>query len=234
MRSSFFLSPILVISLLTALPAAAQPNVLTSEEKADGWRLLFDGKTLNGWVAIGKTAPPEKGWVVEDGNLKHVAKGGGGDIVTAEMFEDFELYWEWKVAPAANGGLKYNLPDPKKGLGCEYQLMDDQGHPDGQRGGRLHQTGGLYDVLEPLPAAKPKPVGEWNTSRILVKGNHVEHWLNDVKSADFEFGSDALKAAIAKSKFKNAQGWGIKTKSPILLQDHGDEIALRSIRIRKP
>jgi len=232
-RTNLF-SLVILTSAALAATSIAQPNDLSTEEKADGWRLLFNGKDLDGWVANGKTAPPEKGWVVEQGILKHVDKGGGGDIVTKESFEDFELTWDWKVAPAANGGLKYNLPDPKKGIGCEYQLIDDAGNPDGQRGGRSHQTASLYDVIEPAAAAKTKPIGEWNSSRILVKGNHAEHWLNGMKTVEFEFGSEELKAGVAKSKFKSTPGWGIKTKSPILLQDHGDEISFRSIKIRKP
>src|SRR6185369_1044461 len=170
------------------------------------------------WVASGKEEFPSKGWVVEDGTLHHAKGGGGGDIVTREMFADFELSWEWKIATGANSGLKYNLPDAKKGIGFEYQLLDDTGHPDGQVGGRLHQTAGLYDVLEPPAERKLNPPGEWNRSRIVVRGNHAEHWLNGAKTVEFEMGSDALKAAIAQSKFKTVAGFGEKTKSPLLLQ----------------
>jgi hypothetical protein len=222
------------IALVTlGVATAAEPDALTAEEKAVGWKLLFDGKTTQGWLGLGKADFPSKGWVVEGGTLKHIAGGGGGDIVTEEHFDDFELAWEWKVAPKANGGLKYNLPDPKKPLGCEYQMIDDVGHPDGQRGGRLHQTASLYDVLEPAADKKLRPPGEWNTSRIVVAGNHVEHWLNGAKTVEFEFGGEALKTAIAKSKFKEVKGWGVKTKSPILLQDHHDEYAVRSMKIRR-
>jgi hypothetical protein len=225
-----FLAPLLALSVAVL----AEPNTLTDSEKAAGWRLLFDGKTTNGWTALGKSSFPDKGWVVEDGTLKHVAKGGGGDIVTTEHFDDFELEWEWKIAPGANGGLKYNLPDPKKPVGCEYQLIDDAGHPDGKANNGTRTTASLYDVLKPADDKKLNPIGEWNSSRILVKGNHVEHWLNGTKTVDFEFGSDALKAAIAKSKFKNTAGWGVKAKSPILIQDHGDEISVRRVKIRTP
>jgi 3-keto-disaccharide hydrolase len=225
-----FLIPLLALSTI----AFAEPNSLTDAEKAAGWRLLFDGKTTNGWVAIGKAAFPEKGWIVEDGTLKHVAKGGGGDIVTSENFDDFELEWEWRITPGANGGLKYNLVDPKKPVGCEYQMIDDTGHPDSKAAGGKRTTASLYDVLKPADDKKLKPVGEWNSSRIVVKGNHAEQWLNGAKTVEFEFGSDALKAAVADSKFKSTAGWGVKTKSPILIQDHGDEVALRSIKIRTP
>jgi hypothetical protein len=224
---------LLSFAALAATSIAADPNTLTADEKSAGWKLLFDGKTTAGWRAIGKQEFPTKGWIVEDGTLKHVAKAGGGDITTAADFENFDLTWEWKIGPAGNGGLKYNLPDPKRGVGCEYQMLDDEGHPDGKVGGRLHQSGGLYDVVPPTPETKPAVVGQWNTSRIRVEGNKVEHWLNGAKSVEYEFGSDALKAEIAKSKFKTTAGFGIKTKSPILLQDHGDEVVVRNIKIRE-
>jgi hypothetical protein len=223
-----------LLPCLVALAAHAEPNKLTDSEKESGWRLLFDGKTTAGWVGLGKEAFPTQGWIVQDGALVHKPKGGGGDIVTIDRFGDFELTWEWKIAPVANTGLKYNLPDPKKAVGCEYQIIDDEKHPDGIKGGRLHQTGSLYDAIEPAAERKINPVGEWNQSRIVVQGNHVEHWLNGIKTVEFEFGSDALMAIKAKSKFKNTAGWGVKTTSPILLQDHGDEAAFRSIKVRAP
>lgn len=225
-----FLAPLLILSSF----AIAEPNTLTDAEKAAGWKLLFDGKTTDGWVAIGKNTFPDKGWVIEEGTLKHVAKGGGGDIVTKDRFDDFELEWQWRIGEGANSGLKYNLPDPSKGVGCEYQLIDDARHADSKLGGGTRTTGSLYDVIKPADDKKLNPAGEWNTSRVVVKGNHVEQWLNGTKTVEFDFGSDALKAAVAKSKFKNAEGWGVKAKSPILLQDHGDEIALRSIKIKTP
>jgi hypothetical protein len=228
-RSIVFLG----IALLTFNASAAEPNTLSDAEKADGWKLLFDGKSTKGWVAIGKTEFPAKGWAVVDGTLHHEKSGGGGDIVTAEQFDNFELAWEWKIGAVGNSGLKYNLPDPSKGVGFEYQMIDDENHPDGIRGGRLHQTASLYDILEPAANAKAKPVGEWNQSRVLFHGNHLEQWLNGVKTVEVELGSDTLKAAIAKSKFKSTPNFGVKSKSPILLQDHGDEVSVRNIKIRQ-
>ena len=111
-------------------------------------------------------------------------------------------------------------------------MIDDERHPDSKLAGGTRTTGALYDVLKPADDKKLNPAGQWNKSRILVKGNHVEQWLNGTKTVEFEFGSEALKAAIAKSKFKNAPGWGVKAVSPILLQDHGDEISVRSIKIK--
>ena len=231
---------ILSIAFLITDVTAAEPNTLTDAEKTDGWRLLFDGKTTKGWVGIGKTEFPAKGWTVVDGALHHEKGGGGGDIVTAEHFENLELAWEWKIGPAGNSGLKYNLVDPNKAVGFEYQMIDDENHPDGVRGGSLHQTAALYDIIapsaegktNPAGAGKANPVGEWNRSRVVLRGNHLEHWINGVKTIEVELGSEALKAAIAKSKFKSVPNFGVKTKSPILLQDHGDEVSVRNIKIR--
>lgn len=220
-----------LLSLVVAV-SAAEPNTLTAEEKAAGWRLLFDGKSTAGWVGLGGKPFPDKGWVVENGALKHLQKGGGGDIVTEEEFENFELTWEWKIGQAGNSGVKYNLPDPKKPVGCEYQMLDDLKHPDGIKGGGLHQTGGLYDLIAPPADKKVSPVGEWNSSRIVVNGNKVEHWLNGGKTAEFELGSEAMKAMVAKSKYKNVAGFGVKKKGPILLQDHGDLVEVRSMKLK--
>ncbi len=212
-----------------ALFAAGQPNELTPEEKAAGWKLLFDGKTTAGWVALGKTELTG-GWVAEDGALKRVEKAV--DIVTTESFTDFELTWDWNIEKAGNSGLKYNLPDPAKNVGFEYQLIDDIGHPDGVKGGRLHQTAGLYDLIEPSEEKKVNPPGEWNSSRLVVNGQHVEHWLNGLKTVEFEIGSEDLKARIAKSKYAKIAKFGEKAASPILLQEHGAKISFRSMKIR--
>jgi hypothetical protein len=228
----FLLPALLLLSCIPSGFSQDAQNILSAEEQAAGWKLLFDGKTTAGWRGLGKSEFPAKGWVVEDGTLKHVKGGGGGDIVTTEQFSDFELSFDWRIAEGANGGLKYNLPDPTKGLGCEYQLLDDAKHPDAKARGATRQTASLYDVLAPAADKKLNPPGEWNQSRIVVRGNHVEHWLNGAKVVEFEFGSEALKQAIAASKFKNTPGWGVKTTSPILLQDHGDEVAFRNVKIR--
>ena len=222
----------LFISLSLIAPCFAADNELSADEKSAGWRLLFDGKTTTGWRAIGKLEFPAKGWVVADGALKHEAKGGGGDIVTADDFESFELTWDWKIAEVGNSGVKYNLPDKNKGVGFEYQMLDDEKHPDGIKGGRLHQTGGLYDLMEPSADKKVNPVGQWNHSRILVDGNKVEHWLNGAKTLAFEIASADLKERIAKSKYKSAPGFGDKKASPILIQDHGDEVSVKNMKLR--
>jgi len=233
MIPSRFLSIVTAFSLVAAAALAAEPNTLTSEEKSDGWKLLFDGKTTDGWVGIGKPAFPEKGWSVVDGTLYHMKAGGGGDIVTADKYENFELTWDWKIGFASNSGVKYNLPNPDKNIGFEYQLLDDENEPDGKRGGRLHQTASLYDLIEPPVDKDIKPIGEWNSSKLIVKGNHVEEWLNGKKTVEFDMGSDDLKERIAKSKYKSVPGFGVKIASPILLQDHGGDVWFRSIKIRE-
>ena len=223
---------ILAIATLSLRGFGAEPNALTDAEKADGWKLLFDGTSTAGWQALGAKPFPTKGWTVSEGTLHHAKGAGGGDIVTVGAFENFELAWEWKIAEGGNSGLKYNLPDPTKGVGFEYQLLDDTKHPDSKLHDGTRTTGSLYDVLPAAADKKLKAPGEWNSSRVVVKGNHAEHWLNGAKTVEFEMGGEALKTAIAASKFKSNAAFGVKTKSPILIQDHGDEISLRAMKIR--
>ena len=224
---------LLAAALLTLV--AVSTGTLTAEgthtDAATGWIPLFDGKTTAGWRAFGKPAFPEKGWVVEDGWLKHTAKGGGGDIITTGTFENFELQWEWKVAPGANSGVKYFI-DEKRGapIGHEYQLIDDALHPDALVGPK-RQTGALYDALPPVNR-ELRPPGQVNSSSVVVRGNHVEHWLNGKRILAYDLGSAELVAAKAASKFKNEAKWGTKFATPVLLQDHGDEVSFRSLRIR--
>jgi len=218
-----------LLSLVIAAHAA-EPNTLTPEEQKAGWKLLFDGKTSEGWKAIGKKEFPAKGWVVEGGELKRAA-AGGGDIVSVDLYDNYELSWEWKIAPGGNSGVKYNLPDPTKGLGFEYQMLDDDKNADGAVPGGTHRTASLYDLIAAPQDKKVVPVGEWNESKIIVKDNKVEQWLNGAKTVEFEMGSEALKALIAKSKYKGIAGFGIKTKTPILLQDHNSVVSFRSIKI---
>jgi hypothetical protein len=232
--------PLLSLLLLAALPAFGKDthNTLTEAEKAAGWQLLFDGSSLQGWHAIGASDATGTGWSAGDGELRLRLPQAGEktahkDLLTAQEFSDFELTWEWNIAPAGNSGVKYNLPDKTKAVGCEYQMIDDERHADAKVAGGSHKTAALYDILPPTDA-KVKPAGEWNQSRIVVKGNHVEQYLNGGKTIEVDFGSDALKELIAKSKFKTTKGWGEKTVSPILLQDHGNEVTFRDIKIRAP
>lgn len=210
-----------------------RPNTLSAAEAKAGWRLLFDGKTTNGWRGFKSKEFPAAVWVVEDGTLKRPAKPGshgGSDIITAEAFFDFDLRFEWRIAPAGNSGVKYLVTEDRSGpIAHEYQLIDDDKHPDALIGDH-RKTAALYDAL-PATGKTLRPVGEFNASRILLRGRHVEHWVNGNKVLEYELDSDALRAAKAKSKFKDEPGWGTKLKGHILLQDHGDEVAFRSIKI---
>ena len=219
------------------------PNNLDAEEKAQGWRLLWDGKTTRGWRSASAEGFPAKGWSFADGELAVQAKGGGGDIMTDEEFGAFELQMEFKVSAGANSGIFYLLTsphDPASGapLGLEYQILDDERHPDAKLGIDGNRTlASLYDIY---PRAKlmtnvgiaPK-VDVWQHARIVARADGtVEHWLNGVKVLEFKRGSDDYRAHVAASKFKSTPGFGEAQKGRILLQDHGDAVAFRSIKIR--
>jgi hypothetical protein len=221
--------------LLAGAAAAAAPatNQLTDQEKAAGWKLLFDGQTTEGWRTFKKQTFPAKGWVVQDGWLHCLGKGGG-DIISDTEFGDFELQWEWKTTPGGNSGVKYFVTETRNAaLGHEYQMIDDERSPDATSISGKHVTASFYDVLKPTVHPPTRPPGETNQSRILVKGNHVEHWLNGVKVLEYECGSEDVKAAVAASKFKTTPGFGSKLKGHILLQDHQSEVWFRNVKIRE-
>ena len=226
------------ISLLTLLFAAGAqaqgdrmpaPNTLTPAEEKAGWRLLFDGATTRGWRAYAGNSMPA-GWKVVDGALTRV--GPAGDIITTETFRNFELALEWKVAPGGNSGIFYRAALGSEAIyhsAPEMQVLDDARHPDGQS--PLTSAGADYG-LYPAPRGVVKPAGEWNAARIVVRGNHVEHWLNGKKMAAYELGSADWTARVAKSKFKEWPEYGKAAEGYIGLQDHGDQVAFRSIKIR--
>jgi len=218
-----------------ALTAAADLNTLTSAEQKDGWKLLFNGKSLDGWRTYKEGGKIGAGWIVEDGLLKKQAKISGGDMMTVQTTSgtaNWELAWEWRIAKNGNNGIKYFITEARKGaLGHEYQMLDDDGHPDGKVGAH-RQTAAFYDVLPPAKDKPTKPVGEWNTSRVVVKGNTVQHWLNGAKVLEYELGSDAVKEAVAKSKFSKIGDFGTKVTGHILLTDHNDECWFRNVKLR--
>jgi hypothetical protein len=226
-------------------------NTLTDAERAAGWKLLWDGRTNAGWRGAKSPDFPAKGWVMENGELAVLATGGreaaaGGDIITRARYRDFELVLDFKLSPGANSGIKYfcqpNL-DPITGtgaktavgsaIGLEYQLLDDALHPDGKLGRDGNRTlGGLYD-LQPPAAGKPtRPIGEWNTARLVVRGAKVEHWLNGQLILAYERGTPAFRETVAKSKYHAIPGFGEWADGHILLQDHGDRVAFRNIKLR--
>lgn len=225
---------------LLSLTTKAQENQLTQTEKQQGWQLLFDGKTTEGWKSASKEGFPQKGWKVEGGTLSVEPKAGGGDIVTLKEYGDFELSVDFKLTEGANSGIKYYVAFLKSSptatpsaLGLEYQLIDDERHPDaklGKNGNR--RLAAVYDLMPAGSTKKAKPLGEWNTARIVSKGNHVEHWLNGVRVLQYERNSSAFKQLIAQSKYKDIAGFGINTRGHILLQDHGDQVYYRNIRIK--
>lgn len=215
-----------------AFSAHAAENTLTAAEKSAGWTLLFDGKTMNGWRTYANK--PAGGWEVKEGTLHAIAKVKGSELITEKKFNDYELAWEWKVPPAGNNGIKYFVTEARtKSPGPEYQMIDDAGHPDAQKGGALHQTASFYDVLPPAADKPLKKAGEWNQSRIVVRGKNVEHWLNGKNVLTYNLDSAEVKAGIAKSKFKNEAGFGDKIEGHIMLTYHQDDCWYRNIKIRE-
>lgn len=221
------------LCLFAQASAAESSAAITPGEQAAGWKLLFNGHSLQGWRLYGQHAPPGKGWVVADGILKKLPEVKGGDIITEQTFNDFDLTWEWRIAPGGNNGIKYLVTEARSSSpGHEYQMLDDDRHPDGKLGAK-RQTAAFYDVLAPVSNKPLKPVGEWNASRVLVQGNHVEHWLNGAKVLEYELGSEAVRAAVANSKFRNAPGFGTKIRGHIMLTDHHDECWFRNLKLRE-
>jgi 3-keto-disaccharide hydrolase len=222
----------LALALQAAVAPPQGPNTLTAAETAAGWQLLFDGRSLDGWRGYRRDTLPDAGWEVKDGTLRTVAKVKGADIITRKSFTDFELSWEWRVAPGGNNGVKYLvIEDRPQSPGHEYQMIDDKGYPGKLKAEQL--TAAFYDVL---PAAADKPIrlaGEWNASRIVVRGTRVEHWLNGTKVLAYELGSQAVKEGIAKSKFKGHPGFGEKITGHIMLTYHQDECWYRNLKIRE-
>ena len=242
-KQSVSLSILLIIALLVpALARQSVPNTLTAKEKKEGWTLLFDGKSMEGWRGAYMESLPKKGWAVEDGMLVVQESGGGeasfgGDIVTLREFSSFELTLDFKLTDGANSGIKYFVIEqqpktPGSAKGLEYQVLDDAKHPDARLGINGNRTlASLYDIM-PAANKKVNPIGEWNHARLLVKGKHVEHWLNGVKVLEFERGGKEFLAHKAESKFKDIPQFGEYQKGRILLQDHGNKVYYRNIKLR--
>lgn len=232
-----------------ASPSSISPNELSEAERAAGWKLLFDGKTLAGWRGLGYDSVPSAHWVVSDGAIKKTANGNvarlpdgqparGGDLMTIATFGDFELSWEWKVTPGANSGVKYNVSEELSmrtapnhaAIGFEYQILDDDRHEDGKVA--AHRAAALYDLIAPNASKVLRPVGEWNYSRILFRGPHGEHWLNGAKVLEFDLGTPLMDSLLARSKYRAIAGFAARRRGHIVLQDHGDEVYFRSIKVK--
>jgi hypothetical protein len=232
-----------IVFVCTAL--SAQDNQLSETQLKDGFVRLFDGKTFNGWKGAFIEGFPAKGWQVKDGLLMVEPSGGkesvnGGDIVTLELYNDFELLVDFKLTEGGNSGIKYFVDpaqpvpeNPRSAIGLEFQLLDDARHPDAVLGKNGNRTlGSLYDLIA-APANKPlNGIGEWNTAKIISFHNHVEHWLNGVKMLEYDRGNAQFRTLVAGSKYKNIPGFGEVASGRILLQDHGDRIFFKNIYLK--
>jgi hypothetical protein len=234
----------LAVTLVAALAQVATPSAGTPAN--DGWITLFDGRTLDGWRGYRQPDASGTRWRVQDGLLTLPARGPQDprsvDLITADTYDRFELSFEWRVSPGGNSGVKYFvLEDHNSAIGHEYQILDDERHSDAKLG-RHRQTASFYDVLPPsAPATSPafKPAGDWNTGLIRVApsrnvpgGTSVHHELNGVRVLEYELDSPELRAAIAKSKFKDIERFGTLQKGHLLLQDHNDQVWYRNVRVR--
>ncbi len=207
-------------------------NTLTDAEKAEGWMLLFDGASLDAWRGFQRDTIP-KGWHAQDGTL-YFDGDGDGDIVTRETFENFDLRLEWKISPAGNSGIMFHADEDHDNpweTGPEMQVLDDAAHPDAANG-PVRMAGANYDVHPPTQNVV-HPAGQWNQVRILVDGPHVEHWLNGQKIVEYELWSDDWKQRVAKSKWKDYPDYGMVKAGHIVLQDHGDPVWFRAVKIRR-
>jgi hypothetical protein len=227
--------------------------MLTDQEKTDGWRLLWDGKTTDGWRSPVSKEFPVKSWIIKDGELTIVSSGNaesqaGGDIITRDRYSNFDLVADFKTTIGCNSGIKIFVQpdispvDPKTGvktavgsaIGLEYQVLDDEHHPDAKLGRAGDRTlGSLYDLIPAPKDKKVMPVGEWNHARIVSQGKHVEFWLNGEKTVEFERGSAAFRDAVARSKFRDIPDFGEWADGHILLQEHGTEVSFRNVKIRE-
>lgn len=217
-----------------AVSDASAANQLTDQQKAEGWKLLFNGQNMDGWRNFKGTE--NNSWEVVDGTLHCKPKDQAdkrGDIMTADQYANFELAFQWKIAPQANSGVIYRSTeefDRPYLSGPEYQLIDDKGYPGELKPAQM--TGSNYD-MHAAPADKQiNPAGEWNDTRIVVNGNHVEHWLNGAKLVEYEFGSPEWKKLKEGSKWKDAKGYGMAQSGHIDLQDHGGEVWFRNVMIK--
>lgn len=220
------------LALLTTAPMGPQaPNTLTAKERAQGWKLLFDGSSTNGWRGYRRPDMPA-GWKARGGALTRVA--AAGDIVTTRQYGDFDLQFDWKVEKGGNSGVMYHVTETATepyDIGPEYQVLDDANYkPDGES--LLTSAGACYG-LYPVPEHLANPAGEWNHSRLLVQHGHVSHWLNGMVAAHYMIGSPDWNRRVAASKFKDSPGFGKAPRGYIDLQDHGHLVAYRNIKIRE-
>lgn len=230
--------------------AVMAANALTDMQKKEGWNLLFNGDDLSGWKGLGRDDIPGEHWEAVDGMIHKirsidvpVQEDGqplqGGDIMTADTYQNFEFSFEWKISEAGNSGIKYNVseemstafPPDYAALGFEYQILDDDKHPDAENG-PTRIAGALYDMIPPAEDKPLKTVGEWNHGVIIFNGNHGEHWMNGTKVLEYDLGTEEFEKLLAASKYAPIEGFADRRTGHIVLQDHQDDVWYRNLRIR--
>jgi hypothetical protein len=223
-----------VVLFIGKTVSSQELNTLSKKEVKQGWELLFDGQSMDKWRCY--KLDKVQGWLIEDGTMTALGlpEGKGGDIITKEKYQDFELYLEWKVAQNSNSGIFFHVVEADQYetvymTGPEYQLLDDVGSPTANP---KNISGSNYDMNAPK-YGQVKTLDQWNTSKIVVKGAHVEHWLNDRKVVEYELWTPAWLEQKKNSKWKNAEGYGKYKEGYIALQDHGGTSSFRNIKIRK-
>ena len=240
------ITSIVVVAICSLLAVACSnpitsDNELTPKEKKDGWQLLFDGQTMNGWRRIYTDSFPKIGWRVENGCLmmednKGKESANGGDMITLKEYGNFVFTFDFKLTPGANSGIKYFVnesignPNSGYGYGPEYQIIDDERVKGTLPGNKL---AGLYELIDAPSTKEVNPMGEWNSGRIVSKDNHVEHWLNGKLVLSYVLGSDHFKALVQKSKFKDKEGYAAQAKGHILIQDHGNVVYYKNLKIKE-
>jgi hypothetical protein len=251
MKKQIYIITVLAIILIYGNPVTGQTykitgkntdNTLTDKEIKEGWKLLFDGKTSTGWMNAKTKTFPVSGWEIKNGTftINPEAKGanGGGDIVTVNKYKNFELMVDFMYKPGANSGIKYFVDTEINNgslasIGCEYQILDDKLHPDAKLGiGGNRTLSGLYDLIAPKNVKDNGP-DKWNTAMIIVNGNKIQHWLNGQMTVEYERGNDKWKELVATSKFKTSPGFGEVKEGRILLQEHGDVVSFKNIKIKE-
>lgn len=211
---------------------AQEHNTLTKKERKAGWQLLWNGRDLSGWKSNSSNGDMNKGWKAVDGELVIMARSGAGDIITEKRYHDFELSVDFKITEGANSGIKYFIGE-NGSIGCEFQILDDENHPDAKMGfNGNRRLGSLYDLI-PADGWALVAKRDWNTARIVVRGNHVEHWLNGVKILEYEKNNDMWDTIVSHSKFAKVENFAGGDGGHILLQDHNDEVHYRNLKIRE-
>ncbi|MDR0535280.1 MAG: DUF1080 domain-containing protein [Puniceicoccales bacterium] len=216
--------------------AAETDNRLTAEEQAAGWKLLWNGKDSTGWRSVRGKKFPKSGWEMKNGILTILAQSKAGDIITEKRYTSFELTLDFLITPKANSGIKYFAQtglNSQMGIGLEYQILDDKLNPDAKKNKGTHTLAALYDLIAP-PADKPSvSPGSWHNARLVVNGGKVEHYLDGVKTVEYDRHSDAFRALVQKSKYKNYKQFGEWPDGHILLQDHNDRVSFKNIKLRE-